>query len=213
MSDGTFGSHASPLWRAVVLALGLTLLSGCTTRSEYMLAPTTPEPMGPSASAATVVFVRPSTMRPTNVVTIFDAQGRFLGDAQTGSHFSVKVSPGKHLFIAWAENTAPLEADLLAGRIYYVEVAPAIGALSARVHLLTISPRVGAWANLPYLLADTDRLIADERSGQAYLDSRQSDVADRVRRAWEVLNELTLDQLGERTLYPGDGQLAAPASR
>jgi hypothetical protein len=156
-------------------------------------------------NAALVVFVRPSGYASGVATTILDDQGAFLGDSIAGSQFAVLVPPGPHLFLAWAENTAPLVATVLAGRVYYVEVAPKLGFWTPRVHLLAINPRTDSWRELSLWMSQSNQLIPDITAGQAYLNERQADVAERIRRARERIGELDPEELAERTLRPEDG--------
>lgn len=189
------------------LVLALSTLAGCA--SKYMVRAEGPLPIGPRPDTATVVFVRPSSFGAALHPTIFDESGRFLGDAEASSHFMVQVPAGEHMFVVWAENTGPIRAKLAPGRVYFVEVALKPGMWQARAHLLAITPRTESWNNLRDWLADTRPTIADQPAGQAYLDERHDDVADRLRRAREALAEMDPEEVDERTLLPNDG-VAAP---
>ncbi|AKU95356.1 hypothetical protein AKJ09_02020 [Labilithrix luteola] len=195
----------------MTLLLALVLLltgSGCSATSKYM----TPSPAGPASLAAagdmaTVVFIRPSGFAGSQRATVLDGQGRFLGDSLPESYFAVKVPPGEHVFISWAENTGALRATLAAGKVYFVEVSPKMGAFSARVHLLAITPRASSWKKLDEWIAESKAYVPDEVHGQAYLASRKNDVAERIRRANEALNkDYSRDELDERTLLPTDSR-------
>lgn len=164
-----------------------------------------PLPLGPSPDAATVVFVRPSAFGAAIHPTIFDERGHFLGDAEASSHFVVRVPPGEHMFVVWAENTGPIRAWLAPGRTYFVEVAMKPGWWHARAHLLAITPRTGSWGHLRDWLADTKPTLTNLHAGQDYLDGRSEDVAERLRRAREALAEMDAEELEERTLRPNDG--------
>ena len=190
---------------ALVVALSSALLTACSASSDYMREVAHPQPPTGNPQAATVVFIRPSSFASSLATTILDGRGRFLGDALPSSYFVVQIPPGEHLFISWAENTASLKASLAPGLVYYVEVAPTIGAFSARVHLRAIKPSTENWAELPEWLQESTRYEPDEAAGQAYLQSRQEDVTERIRRGNEILTEYDTEEMAERTLAPGDG--------
>ena len=175
-----------------------------------MTEPRLPIPSLAPPNAALVVFVRPSGYASGVATTLLDDQGAFLGDSIAGSQFAVVLPPGPHLFLAWAENTAPLAATLLPGRVYYVEVAPTLGFWSPRVHLLPITPRSDSWHELATWMSQTTQLVPNIAAGQAYLNGRQADVTERIRRARERIGELDPDELAERTLRPEDGVPARP---
>ena len=164
-----------------------------------------PLPVAPRPDAATVVFVRPSSYAAAIHPTIFDERGTFLGDSEPSSHFIVNVPPGDHTFIVWAENTGPIRAHLLAGRVYFVEVSMKPGAFQARAHLLAIAPDTHQWPNLREWMADTKPIVADFQAGQAYLNDRRDEVIERVRRANEAFAEMDEDERNDRTLRANDG--------
>lgn len=74
-----------------------------------------------STNLATVVFV--GTSRNNTQVLILDDRGRFQTEVWSNAYSAIQVDPGEHVFLAWAENTSILRATVVAGRVYYVEVA------------------------------------------------------------------------------------------
>lgn len=189
----------------LALCLG-TLLIGCTTVSHNMrpVASAPPTLVAP-ADAALVVFLRSSRLGKGMMFTVIDENGNFLGDAQAGARFVVKVPPGEHMFVTWAENTGPMRANLAPGRIYYVEVNPRFGVFKGRVDLLAIAPRTELWKGLADELGDTELLEPDTKKGQASLATKQDKVQRALKNGKEVLTELDKQELMERTLLPEDG--------
>ena len=129
-------------WRWLVSAV-LTLwlasaLCGCASR--YMMPVRNPQPIQPFADNAVVVFVYPEVPTRATQTTILDGQGNFLGTSFPGSHFGVLMPPGEQVFFSWAEDTTPLRANLAAGRVYYVLVAPHANAPRSVVELLAVKP-------------------------------------------------------------------------
>lgn len=188
----------------VALLLLAIAAGGCSYSSPYMRPSQAGYPMAP-ADAAQVVFVRPSAMGFALGVTLLDGSGRFLGDLPAESHFAVAVPPGQHLFFAWAENTAAIRADLAPGRTYFVEVSPRPGFLSMRIQLLALTPRHPKWRERGAWIRETQHLIADRTAGQAEMNRRAEDRAERLRRAREILRKYDPTELAERTLTPDDG--------
>ncbi|WP_394835405.1 DUF2846 domain-containing protein [Pendulispora rubella] len=186
------------------LLLAMVLFVGCSAHSDYMQAGTPPAP--PTAEAATVVFIRPSGYAGGQLMTVLDANGRFLGDSLPKSYFSVKVPPGEHVFVVWGENTGALRANVVGGKTYYVEVSTKLGMMSARVHLLALTPRHENWKELPEWLKESKPLSPNEAAGQAYLAKRQEAAQERIRRAREILTEYDANELAARTILPQDGQ-------
>jgi hypothetical protein len=189
------------LRRAFLLA-SISLLA-CTSKFMH------PAPAGvriaPHNELATVVFVRPSSFGAAIHPTIFDEKGNFLGDAEPSAHFVSYVSPGEHMFVVWAENTGPIHATLLPGRVYFVEVSIKPGVWQARCHLLAITPRTEQWNRVREWLADTKPTIADLNAGQSYLMGRRDEVLDRVKRAHDAFGEMDEDERFARTISPEDG--------
>jgi len=193
-------------WVVGFCALGLSAAGCFSASSEYMRPVASPQSVKPVADQATVVFVRPSSFGGALKQTILDGKGQFLGDALPSSRFAVKVPPGEHTFIVWAENTNAVRAKLAAGKVYFVEVSLSMGALSARADLIPIKPGSEAWESLDEWLADTEVYEPDAAAGQAYLAERKEDVDERIKRAEEHLAGYEGDDLALHTMAPGDGR-------
>lgn len=188
---------------ALAAALAFGSLA-CTASAEHMR-PGTAAAIGSDPAAATVVFVRPSSFAGLIVPVIATAQGRFLGESEASSHFVVRLPPGEHVLFTWSEGTPALRATLAAGRVYFVEVAPKMGAFSSRVQLLALTSRAESWPKVREWLRDTKTLVPDEAAGQAYVQSRASDFAERIAAASVSLREYSPDDLAARTLLAADG--------
>lgn len=169
------------------------------------MAPRVPVPLIAPPDAALVVFMRPSGYGRSVATTILDDRGMFLGDSIGETQFAVTLPPGRHVFLSWAENTAPLQGDFLPGRVYYVEVSPRMGFWSTRIQLIALTPRSEHWSHVNEWLHETTQLVPDAAAGQAYLNGRADAVAERVRRARERLTELDAEELADRTFLPQDG--------
>lgn len=187
----------------LVLLLALLTVTGCA--SKFMQPATPGTRIAPRSDAATVVFVRPSSFGAALHPTIFDERGHFLGDAEASAHFVATVAPGEHMFVVWAENTGPIRATLLPGRVYFIEVSMKPGAFQARAHLLAITPRSEQWSLVREWLGDTKPTVADTAAGDAYLLDRHDGVVDRLRRANEAFAEMDDEERNARTLLPNDG--------
>lgn len=190
--------------RCIVLSLAL-LVVGCVGSSQYMQPSQSPLSLRPPADRAVVVFVRPSHFAFAINANVLDENGRFLGDAVAGGYFAVAVPPGHHEFVVWAENTDAVAADVVAGRTYFVEVAATMGAWSAQMHLRAIKPGLPNWDHRDEWLRDAKGYLPDVAAGQANLDRRSGDVAERLRRGREHLAKYANDQLREHTLGADDG--------
>src|SRR5262245_778849 len=192
---------------ACLFALAVATI-GCRARSDLMR-PGVPAAISAAPDAATVVFVRPSGFAGGIVTTILDGRGRFLGDSEAESHFVVRLPPGDHVFVSWSEGTPALKASLGAGRVYFVEVAPKVGAWSARVQLLALTPRSENWAAVPGWLRETKLLVADEAAARARMAERADDLQDALRSGVEELRGYDREDLAARTLRAEDGVVGA----
>jgi hypothetical protein len=184
------------------------LMIGCASTvppSQYMHALEAPMPLKPGADQALVVFVRPSRFAFAIGANVLDERGRFLGDSRAAGYFAVTVPPGHHEFTVWAENTDAIAADVVAGRVYFVEVAPTMGAFSAQMHLRAIKPGLPSWQRRDEWLRSSQQYLSDFAAGQANLDRRPNDVAERLRRAREHLAKYDGEARNEHTLGPDDG--------
>lgn len=193
-----------------VMALALALLMvGCGR--GYMMEAQTPQSVGANASAATVIFVRPSGYG-GGEFPILDGQGHFLGAAPGNSWFVVSVPAGEHLFIAWSEGTPALKATLEAGKIYYVEVGVTIGAWSPRARLFAVGPQRPQWAELPKWLSETTPVVPAPDAGQRFQAKQGGEVGEVVQKGVQNYAEYDAEAKGQRTLQVTDGVTAPVAA-
>jgi hypothetical protein len=130
-----------------LLALGLALLPACSTPPSDYMTEAKPPTAEPVAGLATVYFLRPSGLGSGTHFQVWDRQ-RFLGVAQSKSYFISVLTPGKHLFIATADNPekkVAVAADLAAGKRYYVHLAPTMMGWSSRVEMLPVTKGSDEW--------------------------------------------------------------------
>ncbi len=92
------------------------------------------------AGKAVIYFVRPSMLGFAINFSYFDSTN--LVDKFNGTgYIRYECEPGFHLFWAKAENKDFIEADVEAGKIYFVEAVPQIGALTYGVQLIPVDPK------------------------------------------------------------------------
>lgn len=167
--------------------------------------------VAPPADAAVVVFLRPSSKRPEIEVLIVDDDerlgviGRFLGQSQASSYFTVTVAPGEHRFMAWADTAGALHATLAAGKKYYVEVT-SDGDSRGDTRLSALAPSRKGWEKLPAWLAASTPLAPNEKRGQTCLTQHTRESGVWTERARTALRRYDPEELVEHTLRNGDGQ-------
>lgn len=123
--------------------LGMTLfLGGCITPaatdrvSPHMERITGEASMRPEPGKALVVSMRPGRLGWAVNATIYDKADTpdyvYLGTVSYGSRIPYQAEPGRHLFMVVGESADFMQADLEAGKTYYVVVAARMGAWKAR---------------------------------------------------------------------------------
>jgi hypothetical protein len=127
--------------KGITLVMLLTVM-GCAGSSKYMVKST---PIaGPSPDKAIVYFMRPSGFGFAINFQIWDSD-RFIGLSQAKSYFAYECDPGRHLFIGIAENKRGVEADLAAGRSYYVITQVKMGGWRARMAFIPVTRGSEFW--------------------------------------------------------------------
>lgn len=124
------------------LLVALIMLTGCAGSSPYMRKATPVEEL--SSGMARVYFMRPSGLGFAIHFQIWDRY-RLIGLSQAKSYFTYECQPGKHLFIGRAENKRAVEADLEAGRSYFIITQVKMGAWKARMGFIPVTRSSEFW--------------------------------------------------------------------
>ena len=124
------------------LLVALIMLTGCAGSSPYMRKATPVEEL--SSGMARVYFMRPSGLGFAIHFQIWDRY-RLIGLSQAKSYFTYECQPGKHLFIGRAENKRAVEADLEAGRSYFIITQVKMGAWKARMGFIPVTRGSEFW--------------------------------------------------------------------
>lgn len=120
----------------------LIVIAGCAGSSRYMVKSTPIE--GPSSGKALVYFMRPSGVGFAVNFQIWDGD-HFVGLSQAKSYFAYQCDPGRHLFIGIAENKRAVEADIEAGKSYYIITQVKMGAWKARMGFIAVTRGSQFW--------------------------------------------------------------------
>jgi hypothetical protein len=99
---------------------------------------------GAPSEKALVYFMRPSGMGFAINFQIWDSD-HFVGLSQAKSYFAYECDPGKHLFMGFAENKVAIEADLEAGKSYYIGTNVRMGAWKARMDFTPVTRGSELW--------------------------------------------------------------------
>ncbi len=125
-----------------VLLSVFLMVMGCAGRSGYMAAAT--PAAGPAPDKALVYFMRPSGYGYAINFQIWDSD-HFVGLSQAKSYFAYECAPGTHLFIGIAENKVAIQADLAAGKSYYVGTNVRTGWAKARMQFTPVTRGSELW--------------------------------------------------------------------
>jgi len=192
-----FYNHVS----CAVLAATVVALGGCAGHSEFMTKAPSSYAAAVTADSATIVFFRDSGLAYAVNFAILDQAANFLGDAVSRSDFSVQVRPGRYFFVAkGGEGTDAMQAEVAAGHVYYVRVAPRMGMWLAGVELDPIKPGEQEWSRLSTWLTGTHHLTPLVPKVPVALS--ESPLPDWAARAWTALSPA---EQATRTLVPTDG--------
>ena len=138
----------------VILALLPAALAACSTTTYMRDAQPTPSP-GPEE--AKVIIYRTSSFGGAEHFPVYELvdheDGRLLGFTETDRYFEYRCPPGKHLFVTWGEGEAFIEADLEAGKTYFIRTYSKFGVLSARPGFAPVGQESGHWPTLEEVLS------------------------------------------------------------
>ncbi len=192
----------------ILVALLVGSQVGCAGR--YMTPASPTQAIVADASAATVIFVRPSNYGGAASFVVVEGDGRYLGETRGREYFVDKFPPGERTFVSWGENADMVKANLEAGKIYYVLLSVRMGIWSARMSLSALTPDRSEWPKLPAWMAASREMSRDEEKIAKWLTRHEDDVQARIRSAhgaWDRYNQAKRDV---RTLEPGDGFATPP---
>ncbi len=135
---------------ASTLLLGI-LLTGCVAPTGNLAySALVPGEMKPAPGKALVVFMRPSPLGLLIHASVHD-DAKLIGLVPYNCKLGYQADPGKHTFMVVSEAADFMTADLEAGKIYYAEVVPRMGAWRARFSLAPVkgaeldTPKVKKW--------------------------------------------------------------------
>lgn len=89
------------------------------------------------ADKAVIYIVRPSSLGFAINFTYLDGT-KLIGKFNGPRYIRYECEPGNHLLWVRAENRDYVEADVEAGRIYFIEAIPRMGAIKAAVQLIPL---------------------------------------------------------------------------
>jgi hypothetical protein len=159
---------------AFALCIAL-LVSSCAGSSSYMK--TTQTLLQPTEAKAMVRFLRPSGMGAAINFNVLDGD-KVIGNSVSKSQFDYLATPGKHLFIATAENKVFLEADLEAGKTYYIITRIYPGAWYARVAFVGVNRGSEYWNKVNEWERELQKLEPDQEAIRKWEDANRGKITN-----------------------------------
>jgi hypothetical protein len=101
---------------------------------------------------------------------------KVIGNSVAKSQFDYLTTPGKHLFIATAENKVFLEADLEGGKTYYVITRIYPGAWYARVAFTAVNKGSEFWDNVKEYENELNKLEPDIEALKTWETNNQAKI-------------------------------------
>jgi hypothetical protein len=152
------------------LICSLVFFVSCAGSSQYMKPSETL--LSPSNEKALVRFMRPSGFGYAINFNIWDGEN-VIGNSVAKSQFDYLADPGKHLFVAIAENKTFLEAELEAGKTYYILTQVMMGAWRARVGLIGVNKGSEYWDKVIEYEQELNKLQPDTAALKLWEDSNK----------------------------------------
>lgn len=172
----------------------------------------------PEEGKALVVFMRASFVGSAISASVYDAPDsdtQFIGVVQNKQKIAYQATPGPHRFMVIAENADFMDANLEAGKTYYVLVSPRMGVWKARFSLFPIRQDSADEYNLKSAdfkawQAKTD-FVVTAPDGQAWYEDHKDSVAEKKADYLKKWNVMLAADKAELTLNAEDGVAAGVA--
>jgi hypothetical protein len=154
------------------------------------------------ADKALVYFVRPNYLGFAINAAVYDGD-KFIGIVPYDQKLPYIADPGAHTFMVVSEAADFMQAELLAGKTYYAEVTPRMGAWKAR---FSLNPVTSAEYATPEVRRRIDEAKQIENKPDAYTwaEKNQPSVKQKQTDYWAKWNEKA--QSERPFLKAADGQ-------
>lgn len=155
----------------------------------------------PADGKAVVYFVRVALAGALINFSYFD-NDKYLGKANGDNYLRYECEPGEHLFWATSENRDFVTAELEAGKIYFLEGVPRMGAIKAAVQLVPVDPKnVKKMTKIQKLVKKRAPKSLTEAELQAANNEQKEKIANGLEKyKEEVAQGRQVDRL-EKTMY------------
>lgn len=195
--------------RAVWVLVVVVGLGGCMSSMMVKQPGAAPTP---GTGKALVVFMRPSSFGGAIQASVYETRGtgnEFIGIVSSKTKLAYQASPGKHLFMVVGENADFMNANLDAGKTYYVLVSPRIGWWKARFSLLPIHNDAAAKYSLKserfhMWVTETEYVVKGPAALQWYAQHKTS-IDGKQQQYMQEWVKTTPEHRAVLTLHPQDG--------
>lgn len=193
----------------IIPVLGLLLqLGGCA--SDVMMKAPVAEIKSPAPGKAQIIFMRKSFVASAIRADLFqvdNGQLKFIGVVANATKIAYQTTPGHKVFMAYGTAADFMEANVVAGKTYYVILRPNWGTggfaptpiRKSNDEWSMQNPGFGSWLN------DTD-LVVPNAKAPAYFSERKADFEKIYQKYWERFQHKTPAERVARTLNPQDGR-------
>ena len=159
-------------FRLLLVCVALSLVS-CAGNSGYMKP--TESMLSPTKEKALVRIMRPSGMGSAINFNIWDGE-KVIGNSVAKGQFDYLADPGKHIFVAIAENKTFLDAELEAGKVYYILTQVKMGMWKARVGLVPVTKGSEYWDKVAEYEKDLNKLEPDNALLKTWEDANKDKI-------------------------------------
>ena len=161
----------------ILLLVAYMFVIGCAGTSKYMVKTTPVE--APSPGKALVYFMRPSGTGFAVHFQIWEGY-ELVGLSQAKSYFAYECDPGKHLFIGRAENKRAVEADLEAGKSYYIITQVKVGAWKARMAFIPVTRDSEYWDQVELYKKKLNSIVPNEEEIGKWTAEREEEIRKEI---------------------------------
>lgn len=156
--------------------IGITLfIASCAGSSGYMRPSDTM--LSPTNEKALVRIMRPSGFGFAINFNIWDGE-KVIGNSVAKSQFDYLADPGKHIFVAVAENKTFLEAELEAGKTYYILTQVRMGVWKARVGFVAVTKGSEFWDKVLTYEDELNKLQPETEALKTWGDSNREKIRE-----------------------------------
>jgi len=179
--------------RLMTITVVCSALVGCVTPKPNMKhSMVSTKTVQVPADKALVYFVRPNFLGFAVNAAVYDGD-KFIGIVPYNQKLPYVTEPGTHTFMVISEAGDFMQAELLAGKTYYAEVVPRMGAWRARFSLDPMTKAELATPNVRKQVDDA-KLIENNPGAYVWADENKSSVQEKKDAYWARWKEKEASQ-------------------